>query len=86
MNPIKRRILIVLLSLGAVGGFASGFAHMAHAHRMHRAAFERHVADVCVEAAKRGHGPDRGAAREPPSPGAVAEPTSPGAVAEPPTE
>jgi hypothetical protein len=49
---MKRRILMVLLALGTVGGYASGFAHVSACHRGREAAFERHVADVCVNAAK----------------------------------
>ena len=49
---MRRRILMVLLGLGAVGGYASGFAHMHACHRARMAVFERHVADVCVSAAK----------------------------------
>ncbi len=49
---MRRRILMVLLALGAVGGYASGFAHMRACHRGREAAYERHVADVCLNAAK----------------------------------
>ncbi len=49
---MRRRIAMVLLGLGAIGGYASGFAHMHACQRHHRDAFERHVADVCVNAAK----------------------------------
>jgi hypothetical protein len=49
---MKRRILVVLLALGTVGGFASGLASMAKCHSSQRAAFERHVAKVCTEAAR----------------------------------
>lgn len=53
---MKRKLLIALFAFGTVAGFGSGIASMAcwH-HRAHerRAAFERHVADVCVEAAYR---------------------------------
>ncbi len=49
---MRRRALIVLLALGTVGGFASGFAHAHH----RRAGFERHVADVCAQAALRAKG------------------------------
>ncbi len=46
-----RSVRIVLYALGTILGF--GFAASApHWHRMHRAAFERHVAEVCVEAAQ----------------------------------
>jgi|HubBroStandDraft_1064217.scaffolds.fasta_scaffold420529_1 hypothetical protein len=49
---MRRRILMVLLGLGVIGGYASGFAHMHRCGRSREAAFERHVADVCVQAAK----------------------------------
>lgn len=53
---MKRKLLIALLSFGTVAGFGSGIASMvcwhSHAHGR-RAAFERHVADLCVEAALR---------------------------------
>ena len=49
---MRKRVLIVLLALGMVGGYASGFAHMRGCHRERQAAFERHVADVCLNAAK----------------------------------
>jgi hypothetical protein len=51
-RTMKRTIVMVLLAMGAVGGYASGFAHMHRCGREHQAAFERHVADVCVAAAK----------------------------------
>lgn len=54
---MKRRFLIAMLGLGTFLGFASGFTSMgAHMHQQHearRAAFEAHVADVCVDAARR---------------------------------
>jgi hypothetical protein len=49
---MKRRILMVVLALGAVGGYASGFAHMHRCHASREAAFERHMADVCLASAK----------------------------------
>lgn len=49
---MKRRILIVLLAIGAIGGYAAGFASVAcHAHARH-ARFEQHVAKLCVDAAR----------------------------------
>lgn len=48
---MQRRLLVVLLALGTLGGYAAGFASL-NCHRDRRAAFERHVADVCVEAAR----------------------------------
>lgn len=47
---MRRPTLILVLALGALGGYASGFASLAH-HHDRRAAFEQHVAQVCVEAA-----------------------------------
>jgi hypothetical protein len=59
MHPIKRAILVVLLSLGAIGGFTHGFAHMAQCHSScgmsRREQFEQHVADVCTRSAERVH-------------------------------
>ena len=57
---MRRTLLIVLLSLGTVGGFAAGFARL-HYYRHHgygwhgpgRERFEDRVADVCVRAAER---------------------------------
>jgi hypothetical protein len=55
-----RKFLIVLLGLGAVAGFASGFAHLGGwchygpGGRFERQSqFERHVADTCAESALR---------------------------------
>ncbi len=49
---IKRRIVMALLALGTVGGFASGFASMScHARGRHQQ-WEDRVAEVCVRAAK----------------------------------
>ena len=48
---MKRKIVIALLTLGTLGGFAGGFASL-HCHRNHRANFERHVAKICADAAR----------------------------------
>ena len=57
-----RKLLMVLLGLGALGGFASGFAHLCHGGWGHygpggrfdrQSEFERHVADTCTDAALR---------------------------------
>lgn len=54
---MKRKALIALLGIGTIFGFSTGFASMSHHwhHRaeQRRAAWEAHVADVCVEAAQR---------------------------------
>jgi hypothetical protein len=49
---MRRPILIALLAFGTIGGYAAGFASLGCHHHERRAAFERHVADVCVEAAQ----------------------------------
>ncbi|HMJ12037.1 MAG TPA: hypothetical protein VK524_11520 [Polyangiaceae bacterium] len=53
---MKRRILIALLALGTVAGFAAGISHLRCPGRHgweRRAHFEQHVADLCTEAALR---------------------------------
>jgi len=50
---MRRPILAIVLALGAIAGFGTGVASVIHHHREHRAAFEQHIADVCVEAAQR---------------------------------
>jgi hypothetical protein len=58
---MRRNSLMVLLGLGAVAGFASGFAHLCHGGYAHfgpgrfghHADFERRVADTCAESALR---------------------------------
>ena len=49
---MRRKALIVLLALGTIGGYASGFASMRWCHNQRRASFEQHVAKVCVDAAR----------------------------------
>jgi hypothetical protein len=65
---MKRKILIAILALGTVGGYAAGFASMGRCGRARRESFERHVAKVCVDAA-RGRPAQDDAARPPASPG-----------------
>ena len=51
--PRHKKILCVLLAIGTVGGYAVGFRSLA-CHRWQRQqAFERHVAQICVDAARR---------------------------------
>lgn len=50
---MKRRLVIGLLAFGTIAGFGSGFFHMGARAHARRAMFERHVADVCTEAALR---------------------------------
>lgn len=49
---MKRRIAIVLLTLGTIGGYAAGFASLRCHGGQRRQAFEQHVAKVCVDAAR----------------------------------
>ena len=68
-----RKLLIVLLTFGAIAGFTAGFARLWHFHHdgpgrygRHRGeAFEQRVADVCVGAAARRH---HGSPRATPAP------------------
>lgn len=50
---MKRKALIALLALGTAGGYAAGFASMSCRAKHRRAAFEDHVADVCLRAVQR---------------------------------
>jgi hypothetical protein len=66
MHPIERAFLIVLFSVGTVGGFAHGLAHLGRCasscHALRRQAFEERVADTCTRSAQRVY--DERAARE----------------------
>jgi hypothetical protein len=56
---MRRKILIVLLSLGTIGGYAAGFAGLGCPQRREarREAFEHHIARVCLDAARDPHPP-----------------------------
>ncbi|GMV11819.1 MAG: hypothetical protein HS104_37765 [Polyangiaceae bacterium] len=61
---MKRKVLIVLLSLGTLLGYAGCAARVAH-HRaergpwvQRRAKFEQHVAQICADAALRARADD----------------------------
>lgn len=76
MRPLR----IVLFAFGTIAGFGFAF-HSIHDHCARRDSFERHVADLCVDAARRagsqGLGPAQpsGAWQPPPqAPGAPAAP------------
>lgn len=60
---MRRKIVIVLLSLGTILGYAHGFRSLRHGgcHRERRQSFEQHVAALCVDAAKRGDATQAGA-------------------------
>lgn len=49
---MKRKIIMGLLALGTIGGFASGFASMSCGAKHRREHFENRVAETCVRAAK----------------------------------
>ncbi len=49
---MKRKLLIVALALGTVGGFSAGFASLACRHRHHRHSLEQKVTDICTTAVK----------------------------------
>ena len=51
---MRRPFLMVLLALGTVAGFGSGFASMHACHGSRGGSrFEQHVADVCADAVRR---------------------------------
>jgi hypothetical protein len=47
-----RRVLIALFALGTIAGYGSAIAHASCRAHARRAAFERHVARLCADAAK----------------------------------
>jgi len=49
---MKRKIAIVLLTLGTFGGYAAGFASLRCHGWQKRHSFERHVAKICADAAR----------------------------------
>lgn len=56
---MKRKLLIGLLAVGTVGGFASGFASLRRCHHHRKAAFEEQVTEICAEAARRAQAPEK---------------------------
>jgi len=51
---MKRKLLLVMLALGTVAGYASAaFRHHRYHHYDSHRAFEEHVADICVAAVQR---------------------------------
>lgn len=64
---MKRRILIALLALGTIGGYGVGFASMRCRAHGRQGAFERHVAKVCVDAARAGKAAPNDTAQDPPA-------------------
>jgi hypothetical protein len=60
-----RRFLIALFALGTVGGYGAAIATTSCHARARRAAWERHVAHLCADAAKNPAAVTRDEAREP---------------------
>jgi len=50
---MRRRIRVVLLTLGMIGGFGAGIASLVHGGCHRHAAFEQHVAQLCADAVRR---------------------------------
>ncbi len=48
---MRRRILIALFALGTIGGYGSALAGMSCRAHARQRAYERHVAQLCAEAA-----------------------------------
>lgn len=49
---MKRKLLIVVLALGTVGGFASGFASMCRHAKWRRHHWKETVTEICSDAVK----------------------------------
>ncbi len=47
---MKRKLLIVLLALGSIAGFAGGIASMSCRAHQHRAELEERVTKICSDA------------------------------------
>ena len=50
---MRRKALMVLFALGAIGGFGSAAFGCRHHASERREAFEAHIAEVCTRAAER---------------------------------
>ncbi|AUX21379.1 hypothetical protein SOCEGT47_018610 [Sorangium cellulosum] len=76
---MRRKITIALLALGTVVGYASGFASLRCRAEARRDALQRHVASLCVNAARDAERSDRAdrAARAAPRSAAPAGPGAP---------
>jgi hypothetical protein len=54
---MRRPFLLFVLGIGALFGFGSGIHELRWRHWAQRSAFERHVAQICVDAARTGQLP-----------------------------
>lgn len=66
---MRRDLRIALLSAGVVLGFGSGFHALRMNHWERRLAWERHMAGLCVDAARAAAGQPPGRASSLPPPG-----------------
>ncbi|MCC7540354.1 MAG: hypothetical protein IT379_29325 [Deltaproteobacteria bacterium] len=57
---MKRKILIVLLALGTLGGYGMGIARLVRVRSHQHARFEQYVERVCERGARRALDRDRG--------------------------
>lgn len=70
---MTRKLLMVLLGIGAVAGFGAGFARLCYGYGHHgrgdpfgrHAQLEQRVADACTESALRVYGQKSGAGSKP---------------------
>jgi len=49
---MRQRLLVGLLAFGGLGGYVGGFVSLARHSHQRREAFERHMAQVCIDAAR----------------------------------
>ncbi len=49
---MRQRFLMGLLAFGALGGYLGGFMSLARHSHGRREAYERHMAQVCIDAAR----------------------------------
>ncbi|WP_437838051.1 hypothetical protein [Sorangium sp. So ce1153] len=56
---MRRQITIALLAVGTVAGYAHGFSAMRCRAEARRDAFQRHVASLCVDAARQAERSER---------------------------
>jgi len=49
---MRQRSLVWLLAFGGLGGYLTGFMSLARHSHERREAYERHVAQVCIDAAR----------------------------------
>ncbi|WP_437309402.1 hypothetical protein [Sorangium sp. So ce388] len=60
---MRRQITIALLAVGTFVGYAHGFSSLRCRAEARRDAFQRHVASLCVDAARQAERPERPSSR-----------------------